>query len=76
MNAIPDEIAQTLCEQIRAEHRYKWFSFARWQCWGCETFTKGVMSQMCLNSAPGNRGCALLNLRYEKFLKEISISGM
>ncbi|MBI5080573.1 MAG: hypothetical protein HZB17_04615 [Chloroflexi bacterium] len=49
-------------------------SFARWQCWGCETFTQGVLTQMCLNSAPGNRGCNVLNDRYEKFLRAIMIS--
>ena len=71
MNAIPDEIARTLCQQIRQENRHKWFSSARWQCWGCETFTQGVLRQMCLNSAPGNRGCSVLNDRYDRFLREI-----
>ncbi len=74
MNPMPDEIARTLCQQIRHENHHKWFSFARWQCWGCETFTQGVLTQMCLNSAPGNRGCSVLNDRYQKFLREIRIA--
>lgn len=73
MTAIPDEIARALCQQIRQENRRKWFSLARWQCWGCETFTRGVLTQMCLNSAPGNRGCNVLNDRYDKFLREITM---
>lgn len=64
--AIPLEVAQQLCAAIRAEERGRWWSAAHWQCWGCARFTGGDPQKMCMGSAPGWRGCALVNRRYER----------
>ncbi|HEY4691428.1 MAG TPA: hypothetical protein VIK33_19120 [Anaerolineae bacterium] len=66
MDAIPHEVAVRLCEEIRRENRGKWLSAARWQCWGCVTFTQGDPAKMCLNNQPGYRGCQLINARYDR----------
>lgn len=64
MDTISKEVALQLCEEVRRENRNKWFSAARWQCWGCVTFTKGNSDKMCLKTPEGYRGCALINRRY------------
>ncbi len=65
-HAIPQDIADELCEEIRTQYRGKWWTIAGWQCWGCTTFTKGDPAKMCVHNAPGNRGCNLVNERYDK----------
>lgn len=64
--AIPREVALTICEEIRAEHREQLVSLAKLQCWGCTTFAKGAAEKMRLSSQPGYRGCALVNQRYDQ----------
>jgi len=64
MNAISKEVALRLCEEVRHENRRKWFSAARWQCWGCVTFTGGNPDKMCLRTKEGYDGCALVNRRH------------
>mgnify|MGYP005846134755 CR=1 FL=1 len=43
MEALPEDTALLLCSKIRR----KLFSTARWQCWGCITFSKGKRARMC-----------------------------
>lgn len=64
--AIPKEIAEELCAEIRKQYRGKWWSVVGLQCWGCVTFTKGDVAKMCLHNAPGHRGCSLVNFRYDR----------
>lgn len=47
MEALPEETALVLCSKIRRKHRRKLLSAARWQCWGCTTFSKGDQAKMC-----------------------------
>ena len=63
---IPKQIALRLCAEIREMNRRKHFSVAAMQCWGCMRFSKGDPEKMCLSNAPGNRGCKLINTRYDR----------
>ena len=65
MDEIPRETAFKLCAEIREENRQR-FSLARVQCWGCTRYAKGDPDRMCLTSQAGNRGCNLVNKRYEQ----------
>jgi hypothetical protein len=67
------EQALRLCAEIREQNRCKRFSAAAMQCWGCVTFSKGDPDKMCLSNKPGNRGCNLVNTRYERHRKEEAI---
>ena len=67
MDEIPREIALKLCAEIREENLRKRFSPARMQCWGCTKYAKGDPGKMCFNSKEGNRGCNLVNKRYEEY---------
>lgn len=62
--SIPNEVALSICQQIRTEHSGQWWRAATWQCWGCVKFSKGDPAKMCFSSAPGNRGCQLINRCY------------
>lgn len=66
MNEIPREIALRLYAEIRQENRSKRFSAARMQCWGCTRYAKGDPDKMCLSNREDNRGCNLVNKRYEQ----------
>jgi len=66
MNAIPQDVAQQLCQEIRQENRGKWWRWQAWWCWGCATFTKGEPTKMCWHNPPENRGCAQVNARYDR----------
>lgn len=68
-NAIPRDIAEKLCEEVRAEYQGKWWTLAGLQCWGCTRFSHNDVNQMCLSSASGNRGCELINTRYDRLRK-------
>ena len=59
-------VALQLCAEIRQVNRRKRYSFARFQFWGCVTFTRGNPDKMCLNSKGGYRGCYMVNNRYAK----------
>ncbi len=66
MEAIPRDVALQLCTEIRNQYRGKWWTLAGLQCWGCWTFTKGDSAKMCVSSRPDNRGCNLVNARYDQ----------
>jgi hypothetical protein len=59
--AIPPETALALCAEIREKNRSKWYSMAYWQCWGCQTFSRGMVTRMCFSSETNCRGCQLVN---------------
>jgi hypothetical protein len=66
MEAIPKDVALSLCREIREEIRGKWYRFTWLQCWGCMTFSKGNIDKMCLSNQEGYRGCNLVNKRYDQ----------
>lgn len=55
--------AEQLCAEVRTANKGRWFSAARWQCWGCMRFTGGDPAKRCMGSQPGWRGCQLINDR-------------
>lgn len=64
--AIPRAVAMQLCSEIRAEHRGKWYTLRALRCWGCMAFCNGDFGRTCAGSHPDNRGCALVNQRYDQ----------
>jgi hypothetical protein len=55
------DVALKLCSEIRNEKKVKPFT----QCWGCVKFSNGDPAKMCFSSRPDNRGCGLVNKRYD-----------
>ena len=66
MDEIPRETALKLCTEVREENLSQRLSLARIQCWGCTRYAKGDPDKLCLTSQEGNRGCNLVNKRYEQ----------
>lgn len=64
--AIPRDVAMQLCSEIRAEHRGRWYTLRALRCWGCVAFCNGDFSRMCAGSRSDNRGCDLVNQRYDQ----------
>ena len=64
-DAIPSGAAIRLCSEIRSEKGVKLFS----QCWGCVKFSKGNPAKMCFSGKSGNRGCGLVNKRYDSLFR-------
>ncbi len=64
--AIPHDVAQQLCDAIRAGHRGKWWRWQYWMCWGCDRATGGDPTQRCWYDPPQHQGCAQVNQRYEQ----------
>jgi recombinational DNA repair protein RecR len=60
--AIPEVVALQLCSEIRNEKKIKLFT----QCWGCVKFSKGDPAKMCFSSQTDNRGCSIVNKRYDE----------
>jgi hypothetical protein len=63
---ISGDLAFRLCSELRKEKGVRLFS----QCWGCLRFSKGDPGKMCFSSGRGNRGCRLVNKRYEAGLSQ------
>ena len=70
MEEIPREIALKLGAEIREENLGKRFSMAKMQCWGCTRYAKGAPDKMCVTNQEGNRGCNLVNKRYEQLKRD------
>ncbi len=64
--AIPRDAAIRLCDEIRITKEHKLFS----QCWGCVKFSKGAFDKMCAASRHDNRGCTLVNAKYDRSRKQ------
>jgi hypothetical protein len=67
-NTIPKEMALQICGEIRERYRGKWYTLAGVQCWFCTVFSKGDPAKMCIGNRPDNRGCNLVNARYDRML--------
>jgi hypothetical protein len=64
-NRIPLEIAQELCYSIRTEAEQNWHTAAARWCWSCQQANNGDLSEPGFLQADGNRGCMLVNSRYQ-----------
>jgi hypothetical protein len=62
---IPFEKAYQLCHEINRGAKGLQLFFINAQCWGCLTFSKGDVEKMCFRNSPGNRGCLLINAKYD-----------
>ena len=63
--------ALALCEDIRQENRGKWYKPLFWRCWGCMKLAAGNPDTMSFGGMPGNRGCKLINERYDRQFEKI-----
>lgn len=64
--AIPEEIAVKLCQQIREENADKLISWVKLQCWGCMRFSDFENRGSCIYGDPETLcGCNLVNKRYD-----------
>jgi len=61
---IPLPLAEKLCEDIRKETEANWYTeSARW-CWNCQKSAAGNLEKRGFLRQPGNRGCMLVNARF------------
>ncbi len=67
--AIPLEIAEKLCAEIRNEADLHWDTPDATWCFMCREETGGNPARRGILQAPGNRGCHLVNARYTLFLR-------
>lgn len=66
--AIPLDVADRLCDEIRGEASANWDSaLARW-CWGCRQSIGDSPEKKGYLQKPGNRGCHLINVRYAEMI--------
>lgn len=63
--AIPNDLALKLCEEIRSKNAGKWYSFYGIWCAMCDRVSKGDVTKLCFHGIPDNRGCAQINNRYD-----------
>ncbi len=66
MEAIPQETALQLCEEIRAANRGKWYTSNGIWCLICEKQAKGDSARLCFSNTPEYRGCSQVNQRYDQ----------
>lgn len=65
MQGIPKKLAQRICEEIRLEKRRKWYTYEGFTCWKCYKFSRGSIGKLHFSKKPGNRGCDLVNRKFE-----------
>ena len=66
LTPIPKDTALQLCAEIREKSGGKWWTLAGMQCAGCLRFSKGDPAKMCVMNRPDNRGCKLVNARFDR----------
>ncbi len=66
--AIPEQIALEICEEVREQNKKKKFSFTKGQCWGCMKYSlkKNDIKYRCIFGDENNRGCQLVNKIYDE----------
>ena len=62
LEAIPQNLALQLCDEISAANRGKWYTLRGLWCWGCRTFSK-TPEQRCF-AQDNNTGCPQVNKLY------------
>ena len=62
VGTIPEDVALEICKKIRQEKPVRIFS----QCWGCLKFSKEDSTKMCFYDPPKNRGCNIINRRFDE----------
>jgi hypothetical protein len=65
---IPKDVALQLCAKICHQYHGKWWTFAGIKGMGCTAASKGDLTQMCVSSASGYRGCNLVNARDDRMV--------
>lgn len=66
LTPIPLEVAVQLCQEIRTEFdEERWHSSAARWCWSCQESNRGDPSKRGFMQKPGNRGCILVNARFQ-----------
>ncbi len=65
-NAIPNDVALRMCEEIRKQNRGRWYSFYGVWCYMCNKVSKNDTTKLCFHGSPDNRGCSQVNNRYDK----------
>jgi hypothetical protein len=58
-------VALSLCNEIQAENRGKWYTYGGLWCMGCVAFTKGDDEKRCWSANAENRGCSQVNRRFD-----------
>jgi len=66
VDEIPESVALRLCDEIYTDSRRHWYTASGMTCRGCRHFSGGDARKRCFYAKPGNRGCALVNERYER----------
>ena len=66
INPIPLEIAKRLCDEIREETDRIWYPIPDRWCFCCQEESGGDPMKRGFLSQPGNRGCMLINTRYDE----------
>lgn len=70
--AIPLEVALRLCDEILEESRHRRLDLAAWRCRECAYESHGDSARKGFSKAPGNRGCTLVNERWEALGRPMS----
>ena len=66
VNPIPLDVATQLCAEIRREFdEESWHSSAARWCWSCQQTGRDDSTNRGFLQKPGNRGCILVNARYQ-----------
>ncbi len=65
MGAIPKEMAEQLCLEIRTQNHGKWYTFNGLWCLMCAKQARGDTTKMCFSSTPAYRGCSQVNKRFD-----------
>ncbi len=63
---IPEAVALQLCDEISGRFRGKWYFIFATQCFFCTLFSRKNAANLCFYATPGNRGCQLVNTRYDR----------
>jgi hypothetical protein len=70
--AIPLEVALRLCEEVLEANRHRLLDLAAWRCRECAYDSHGDSASRGFSTAPGNRGCPMVNQRWEELGRPMS----
>lgn len=73
INPIPLDIAIRLCTEIREETDRVWYPTPDRWCFCCQQESGGDPLKRGFLRQPGNRGCFLINTRYDRMIREQTI---
>ena len=73
LNIIPRDIAEHICDEIRADAALQWHTAAARWCWTCQKAAGPDPQRRGYLSKPGNRGCHLVNLHYAQRRRNLQL---